>query len=138
MSREGTRRPGKSKGKEDIERWLSQLKSWFVTSEPSSQAFKQHKKDIYKNAGVALDDPRASAKLHIPATIMPEEAIKPAGRGPDPEDLARKRAELRRSRVLPSYTNSHALRSTASYSTGSSVPSVRQESELRLPRRAGR
>lgn len=84
------------KGKGNKGRWLSQLKGWVSMSEPSAQAFEQHKKETYKRAGVALDDPRANAKLHIPATSLPPSAIKPSGPGPEPEEIARRRAENKR------------------------------------------
>lgn len=49
------------------------------------QALKQHKEAL-KQAGVESERPRP----------LPREAIRPAGRGPDPEDVARKKAEQRR------------------------------------------
>lgn len=55
--------PTKSNRKDGMGRWLTRLKSWITMSEPSVQAFKQHRRDTYKNVGVALNDPRASAKL---------------------------------------------------------------------------
>ena len=63
MSRRNSENAGRPKRKVGMGQWLSQVISWLTMREPSDQAFKQHKKDTYKNAGVALDDPRASAKL---------------------------------------------------------------------------
>ncbi|KAI8954707.1 hypothetical protein F4801DRAFT_575108 [Xylaria longipes] len=77
----------KGKAKEGKSRWLSQLKEWVSVSEPSTQAFKNYKKDTYKKAGIALDDPLANAKLHLPVASMPRDAIKPGGRGPEPEEI---------------------------------------------------
>lgn len=70
MSRRNTQSPGTSKGKEGIGHWLLQLKSWFVMSEPSNQALKQYKKETYRNAGVSVDDPRASAKLQYVSAVL--------------------------------------------------------------------
>lgn len=128
------RRASKSKSKEAKGRWLSQLKDWVSTSEPSSQALKQHKKDTFKKAGVALDDPQATAKLHAPIGELPEEAIKPAGRGPDPEKVLLRKAEQRR-KARGSYSGvSSGSRTSHSFSSGSSAPSLRKGSEqLDLP-----
>ncbi|KAI0459415.1 hypothetical protein F5B21DRAFT_499595 [Xylaria acuta] len=86
----------KGKGKEGKSRWLSQLKEWVSISEPSSQALKNYKKNTYKKAGIALDDPLANAKLHLPVASMPRDAIKPGGRGPEPEEIAFQRAKHRK------------------------------------------
>ncbi|KAI1863830.1 uncharacterized protein JN550_009328 [Neoarthrinium moseri] len=77
-------------------RWLSQIKDWVSTSEPSKQALKNYKKDAYKRAGISPNDPRAGAKLHIPAATLPAEAIKPSGPGPDPEQIALRKAEQKK------------------------------------------
>ena len=132
--KDNQRRGSKSKSKEGKGRWLSQLKDWVSTSEPSSQALKQHKKDTFKKAGVALDDPQATAKLHAPIGELPEEAIKPAGRGPDPEEVLLRKAEQRR-KARGSYSGmSSGSRTSHSFSSGSSVPSLRKGSEqLDLP-----
>ncbi|CAJ2501776.1 Uu.00g046290.m01.CDS01 [Anthostomella pinea] len=115
----------KRKGKDGKGRWFSQLKDWVSVSEPSTQALKTYKKDTYKRAGIALDDPRASAKLHLPVGTLPAEAIKPAGRGPDPEVIALKRAEQQK-KTRESYTGisgtSQGSQSSGShYSSSSSV-----------------
>ncbi|KAI0200099.1 hypothetical protein F4808DRAFT_177831 [Astrocystis sublimbata] len=88
--------PDKTKGKEGKSRWFSQLKEWVSVSEPSTQALKTYKKDTYKRAGVALDDPLANAKLHLPVASLPPNAIKPGGRGPDPEEVALQKAKARK------------------------------------------
>ncbi|KAF3762392.1 hypothetical protein M406DRAFT_19936, partial [Cryphonectria parasitica EP155] len=74
--------------------WLSKLKGWILTSEPSAQALKQQKKVVYEKAGISPRDPDASAKLDVYATTIPDDAIRPAS-GPDPDSLARKRAKER-------------------------------------------
>ncbi|OTB08863.1 hypothetical protein M426DRAFT_7581 [Hypoxylon sp. CI-4A] len=84
------------KVKDGKHRWLSQLKGWVSVSEPSAQALKQHKKETYKKAHVALDDPQANAKLHAPIGAIPVDAIKPGGRGPSPEEIAMKQSEQRK------------------------------------------
>ncbi|KAI1082846.1 hypothetical protein F5B20DRAFT_530613 [Whalleya microplaca] len=86
----------KRKGKDGKPGWLSQLKDWISVSEPSNQAFKHYKKDTYKRAGIALDDPRANAKLHLPVGALPPNAIKPAGPGSDPEEIVLMRAKQRK------------------------------------------
>ncbi|KAI0022197.1 hypothetical protein F4780DRAFT_206853 [Xylariomycetidae sp. FL0641] len=113
------------KGKSGKARWFSQLKDWVSVSEPSSQALKHYKEDTYRRAGVAMDDPRANAKLHLPVGTLPPEAIKPAGPGPDPEEIAIRKAEQRR-KVRESFGGSTSVsrgsRSSAShYSSSSSV-----------------
>lgn len=77
-------------------RWLSGLRSWVGTSEPSTQALKKHQKMTFRRAGIEPGDPRAKAKLHAPIGAIPDDAIRPAGRGPEPEELVRRRAEERR------------------------------------------
>jgi hypothetical protein len=84
----------KTRGGKD--RLLSQIKDWVSTSEPSSQALKNYKKNAYKQAGISRDDPRAPVKLHIPVATLPPEAIKPSGPGPDPEDVLLKKAEMKK------------------------------------------
>lgn len=43
--------------------WLTRLKGWVVTSEPSMQALRQHKKHVFQTEGVSRNDPDASLKL---------------------------------------------------------------------------
>jgi hypothetical protein len=58
---------------------MAKMTNWLTTSEPSSQAFQQHKKDTFQKAGIPLDDPggQASSKLHAPVGEIPSHAIKP-------------------------------------------------------------
>ncbi|KAI1143414.1 hypothetical protein F5Y05DRAFT_152443 [Hypoxylon sp. FL0543] len=115
----------KHKGKEGKHGWLSQLKDWVSVSEPSSQALQQYKKDTYGKAQIALDDPKANAKLHSPIGTLPPDAIKPAGRGPDPEEIALRQIEQRKkTRFSGSRTGgtSQGSRSSSSrYSSSSSI-----------------
>ena len=116
----------KRKGKEGKGRWLSQLKEWVSVSEPSTQALKQHKRDTYKRAGIAMDDPRAGAKLHIPTTTLPSNAIKPSGCGPEPEEIAKRNIEnkrrLRQSFSTTGGTSQGSRSSTSQHSSMSSLP----------------
>lgn len=67
-SREENEAPNNPKGKG---RWLTRLKDWAVTSEPSTQAFKQHKKHVFKSEGVSRKDPDASLKLKYAILFLP-------------------------------------------------------------------
>ncbi|KAI1312542.1 hypothetical protein F5Y03DRAFT_408529 [Xylaria venustula] len=116
--------PPKRKGKEAKSRWFSQLKEWVSVSEPSTQALRNYKKDTYNKAGIALDDPLASAKLHLPVASLPPDAIKPGGRGPEPEEIIIQRAMKRKKarELLSSTGSSQGSRLDAShYSSSSSV-----------------
>ncbi|KAI1356500.1 hypothetical protein F5Y01DRAFT_309909 [Xylaria sp. FL0043] len=107
----------KRKGKEGKSRWFSQLKEWVSVSEPSTQALKNYKKDTYNKAGIALDDPLANAKLHLPVAPLPPDAIKPGGRGPEPEEIIFQKAMQRRQArgLLPLMGTSQGSRSSASH-----------------------
>ncbi|KAI1281026.1 hypothetical protein F5Y07DRAFT_412914 [Xylaria sp. FL0933] len=107
----------KRKGKEGKSRWFSQLKEWVSVSEPSTQALKNYKKDTYNKAGIALDDPLANAKLHLPVASLPPDAIKPGGRGPEPEEIILQKAMQRRQArgLLPLMGTSQGSRSSASH-----------------------
>ncbi|KAF3803490.1 hypothetical protein GCG54_00004660 [Colletotrichum gloeosporioides] len=104
-----------SKSKKSKNRFLSQVKDWFTTGEPSAQDWKQLKKQEYRKHGIAINDPEASAKLHAPIGAIPEEAIKPSS-GPEPEELAKKRAVNRKQ--IRRYGSS--LRDSSSVSSESS------------------
>ncbi|KAI2629757.1 hypothetical protein GGR54DRAFT_635939 [Hypoxylon sp. NC1633] len=104
--------------------WLSHLKDWASVSEPSAQALRQYKKDTYGKAHIALDDPQASAKLHFPIGTLPQDAIKPAGRGPDPEKMGSKAEKRKKTPQTQTQTKprgtSRGSRSSR-YSSSSSV-----------------
>jgi hypothetical protein len=91
--------PAKDKGAKSGSKWLHSLTSWLTVSEPSVQALKHHKKDVFQKAGIPRDDPEASRKLHVPVGEIPSHAIRPTGKGPDPEDLLREKADRRRRRA---------------------------------------
>ncbi|TLD23103.1 hypothetical protein PspLS_07599 [Pyricularia sp. CBS 133598] len=109
--------------KEKRRSMLASLKEWVSTSEPSAEAWKKHTRDAHKNAGVSLKDPRATAKLHLPAGRIPEDAIRPSGRGPDPEELVMRRAEEARTAFASSLGSSglalHRLGSRTSHAGSS-------------------
>lgn len=72
MSHENNQTANKAKKKSGIARWLSQFKSWVAVSEPSGQAFEQHRRDMFKNNGVSPRDPDASMKLQYVLLVTPE------------------------------------------------------------------
>lgn len=76
-------------------RFWSHVKGWMTTSEPSTQALRDHKKTTFKKAGISMDDPRASARLHLPAGEIPQDAIRATGPGPDPEEVVEKKKRER-------------------------------------------
>ncbi|KAI8632092.1 hypothetical protein F5Y19DRAFT_472977 [Xylariaceae sp. FL1651] len=117
----------KYKTKEGKIRWFSQLKDWVSVSEPSTQALKDYKKETYKKAGIALDDPRANAKLHLPVGTLPPGAIKPGGRGLDPEEIVLQRAAQQKKtrQTLSTVTGtSQGSRSSASHCSSSSSVAI--------------
>lgn len=111
-------------------RLWSHVKGWISMSEPSTQALKDHKKSTFQKAGIPLDDPRAGAKLHLPTGEIPEDAIKPTGRGPDPEEIVEKKKRERQqsfggSRHGPGCGHRHSHSRSHSYSTCSATGSGR-------------
>ncbi|KAJ3579238.1 hypothetical protein NPX13_g1326 [Xylaria arbuscula] len=110
----------RGKGKEGKNKWFSQLKEWISVSEPSTQALKNYKKDTYNKAGIALDDPLAKAKLHLPVTSLPPDAIKPGGRGLEPEEVVIKKA-IQRKKAQAGLISQGSQSSTSHYSSTSTV-----------------
>ncbi|RDW84370.1 hypothetical protein BP6252_01960 [Coleophoma cylindrospora] len=67
---------------------------WAKVSEPSGNALEQYRKAEFKRSNVSgLKDPQAAAKLKIPSTRLPDDAIMPSGKGPEPEEILRKQKE---------------------------------------------
>jgi hypothetical protein len=91
---ESLRRKQKHDGKGG---WLNKMTDWLTVTEPSAQALKQHKKEVFRKAGISPGDPEAYSKLHIPLGEIPAHAIKPSGPGPEPEEVLKKELEERRS-----------------------------------------
>ncbi|KAL8323022.1 hypothetical protein RB597_008660 [Gaeumannomyces tritici] len=100
-------------------RTLSRLKSWISVSEPSAQAFKQHQEESCSRAGTSRDDPTAKSKLRAPASSIPEDAIKPSGKGPDPEDAVRTKAARTRALRQACAAISSESRASQTYSSHS-------------------
>lgn len=75
MSRESSHTADKARKKSGIARWLSEFKSWVAVSEPSGQAFEQHRKDMFKSNGVARHDAQASAKLQYVRPVTPAHVL---------------------------------------------------------------
>ncbi|KAL6878657.1 hypothetical protein J3F83DRAFT_245705 [Trichoderma novae-zelandiae] len=71
-------------------RWMSQVKTWLATSEPSVQAMKDRKKDIFKKHGIDFNDPLAAAKMHSPMAKLPTDAVTSTS-GPTPERALKER-----------------------------------------------
>ncbi|KAI8965992.1 hypothetical protein F5Y11DRAFT_343984 [Daldinia sp. FL1419] len=115
----------KHKKKDSKRHWMSQLKSWVTISEPSTQAFKRYKEETYNKAHISLDYTDANAELHSPIGTLPPNVIKPAGSGPDSEEIFRKQTEQRkrmRHSATGSYETHQGSKSTSSrFSTSSSI-----------------
>lgn len=75
-------------------RWLSGVKNWLSTSEPSAQAMKKQRRDTYKKHGVSRSDPHAAEKMHLPMGKVPKNAITSTS-GPTPEELIMKERKQR-------------------------------------------
>lgn len=166
MSRGNSHTADKAKEKSGIARLLSQFKSWVAVSEPSGQAFEQHRKEMFKSNGVSRHDPEASMKLQyvisatsgffsgwlwpLPDTMLALPAANilhsvPATTipkeaikpaGPGP-DPEELAAARRRNRTRQTCANSSASRSTQSYSTTSSRPGWKPEPGEQSPRAPG-
>lgn len=110
-------RPGDkpSKSRDSKNGWLSQVKDWFATGEPSAQDFKQLRKQEFKKRGIHLNDPDAHAKMHAPIGQIPRTAIRTAG-GPNPDKQAIRRAE-QRDRQRTSSRKGASISSASSSST---------------------
>lgn len=102
-------------------RWMSQVKSWLATSEPSAQAMRDQKKDIFKKHGIDLKDPKAAAKLHSPMGKVPIDAVTSTS-GPTPEKALKGKNGTKD--VPPSYAR-HSRGSQSMSSGFSSVPSMK-------------
>lgn len=114
-----TKPKSSSRSKKGKNGFFGQVKDWFSTGEPSAQDWKQLKKHEYHKRGIAMNDPDASAKLHAPIGAIPEEAIKPSS-GPDPEELAKKRAANRKQIRRCGISSARASSSISSESSSSS------------------
>jgi hypothetical protein len=87
----------RSNDKSKKPRWMSQVKDWLSTAEPSAQAMKQQRKSTFKKHGIAPDDPQAAAKLHLSMERVPVGATTSTS-GPTPEKALKQRAADHRAR----------------------------------------
>lgn len=110
-----------TRGDKKRPRWMSQVKSWLATSEPSAQAMKDQKRETFKKHGIDLKDPQAAAKLHTPVGKVPIDAITSTS-GPAPEKAFQER--MRAKDRAASYAR-HSRGSQSVSSSFSSVPSVK-------------
>lgn len=112
----------KSKTRSKTPRWLTQFKDWLSVAEPSAVAMRQQKKATFQRHGIALDDPRAAAKLHYPMGEVPT-GIVTSTSGPTPEEaLKRKTRESRAKSAFMEFGHpSQSLSSVVS----SASPSIR-------------
>jgi hypothetical protein len=109
-SRRGSGSSSNTKGKgAESNQWLRKMTSWLTVAEPSAQALKHHRNDVFRRAGVPKNDGEANLKLHVPVGEIPPDAIRPAGRGPDPEDVLRMKAEGRRKAGKSSQSRSSSV-----------------------------
>ena len=70
------------------------LSTWLATSEPSTQALLQHRRDSFQRAGLSPTEPEPHAKLHAPIGEIPPDAIQPTT-GPTPEEVVLRKAARR-------------------------------------------
>ena len=99
---------------------IHKISSWLSTTEPSSQALKQHKKSAFQKAGISPSDTEAPSKLHAPIGEIPADAIKPTT-GPSPEEvlLKKRKAEQKRKRQQQQQSASTSVSVSMSGASGS-------------------
>lgn len=86
-------------------------------AEPSAQAIREQKKNIYRQHNIDMKDPQAAIKLHFPIGKIPDNAIT-STRGPSPEKA------LERTQQQREETQSYSGLSQASHSVSSSISTV--------------
>ncbi|KAH0498398.1 hypothetical protein TgHK011_005652 [Trichoderma gracile] len=111
-------------------RWMSQVKNWLATSEPSVQAMKDQKKDVFKKHGVDFNDPLAAAKMHSPmgkvptdavtstSGLTPEQALKGKGRAKDRAASFGRHGRGPQSSVSSSFSSLPSVKSAPSVNSG--------------------
>ncbi|KAL7799161.1 hypothetical protein V8C37DRAFT_150754 [Trichoderma ceciliae] len=109
-----------TRGEKKRPKWMSQVKNWLATSEPSAQAMKYQKKETFKKHGIDLKDPQAAAKLHSPLEKVPVEAITSTS-GPTPEKALKEKVRVK---GRPMSYARHSRGSQSVSSSFSSVPSM--------------
>ncbi|TFB04520.1 hypothetical protein CCMA1212_003593 [Trichoderma ghanense] len=103
-------------------RWMSQVKNWLATSEPSAQAMKGQKKDAFKKHGIDFNDPLAAAKMHSPMGKVPADAVTSTS-GPTPEQALKEKGRAKAG-AASFGRHGHGPQSSVS-SSFSSLPSVK-------------
>lgn len=106
-------------------KWLSQVKDWLSTSEPSAQAIKAQKSKTSKRLGLDPKDPKAASKQHMPSGKLPPN-VTTSTAGPTPEEALKK--TLKEQRLRQSFSN--ASPSTPSVSSRDSRASSVKHSTL--------
>ncbi|KAL7944814.1 hypothetical protein V8C42DRAFT_345931 [Trichoderma barbatum] len=101
--------------------WMSQVKGWLATSEPSAQAMKNQKRDTFKKHGIAFKDPQAAAKMHSPMGKVPLDAVTSTS-GPTPEKALKEKIRVKE---RPASGARHSRGSQSVSSSFSSLPSVK-------------
>ncbi|KAH6604722.1 hypothetical protein Trco_006429 [Trichoderma cornu-damae] len=109
-----------ARGEKKRPRWMSQVKNWLATSEPSAQAMKDQKREVFKKHGIDSKDPQAAAKMHSPLGKVPIDAITSTS-GPTPEKALKEKI---RARDRPASYARHSRASQSVSSSFSSIPSV--------------
>ncbi|KAL7936825.1 hypothetical protein V8C35DRAFT_277340 [Trichoderma chlorosporum] len=102
-------------------RWMTQVKDWLATSEPSAQAMKIKKKDAFKKHGIGLKDPQAAAKMHSPMGKVPLDAVTSTS-GPTPEEALKEKVRIKE---RPTSGARHGRNPQSVSSSFSSLPSIR-------------
>lgn len=111
-----------SKSEKKRPRWMSQVKNWLATSEPSVQAMKDQKKNVFKKHGIDLNDPLAAAKMHSPMGKVPTDAVTSTS-GPTPEQALKEKGRAK-DRAASFGRHGRGTQSSVS-SSFSSLPSVK-------------
>ncbi|KAL7914752.1 hypothetical protein GGI35DRAFT_474471 [Trichoderma velutinum] len=102
-------------------RWMSQVKNWLATNEPSAQAMRDQKKDAFKKHGIDVKDPQAAAKMHSPLGKLPLDAITSTS-GPTPEKALKEKFRVKE---RPTSGVRHSRGTQSVSSSVSSLPSVK-------------
>lgn len=101
--------------------WMSQVKNWLATNEPSAQAMKDQKRDAFKKRGIDFKDPQAAAKMHSPLGKVPIDAVTSTS-GPTPEKALKEKVRVK---DRPASCARHSRGSQSVSSSFSSLPSVK-------------
>lgn len=104
--------------------WLSQLRNWVATSEPSTQASKQHRIDAFGKTDMAIHSSKANAKTHLPIVMLSPEPVKSKRADPEPVRIIEaERGNGRRSCTGSVQMSQGSLSSTSRHTSFSSASS---------------